>query len=117
MSTRDVELLPGNLTDNEIQNSLSSASIQLLPYFRDVYELRGSAMLFDGCDVGVPVIAPAGTGFAYEVTKYKLGLTFSDFDQIPHLINNLTADEIAAFRANIETFNQIRNQTMLKIFG
>ncbi len=115
--TRGVEILPGKLADDEIQSTLAGASIQLLPYFRDVYELRGSAMLFDGCDVGVPLIAPAGTGFAFEVLKYNIGLTFTDFDQIPELITKLKQDEIARFRKNIKIFNEVRNESILKIFG
>jgi hypothetical protein len=117
MRTRDVKILPGKLADQEIQSALSRASIQLLPYFRDVYEMRGSAMLFDGCDAGVPLVAPAGTGFSFEVNKYKLGLTFSDFDNIPGLLTKLTPDDLEGFRKNITVFNRVRDDTMVEIFG
>lgn len=114
--TRDVNLKPGILSDKKLLEYLSISNVNLLPYYQDVYEFRGSAMLYEACDFLVPTIAPAGTGFGEDVEKYDLGLTFVEFAEIPKLLVKLLSTPPDKFRRNIQKYNEARLKSLKDIF-
>lgn len=116
MATKGVQLKDGILSDQQLLELLSRTDINLLPYFRDVYENRGSAMLYEACDLLIPSIAPAGTGFGEDVEEYSLGLTFVEFSEIPKLINRLVSLNLQILRENIQRYNEARLQSFRAIF-
>jgi glycosyltransferase involved in cell wall biosynthesis len=74
-----VKLLPGELSDEELTNYISSCDLIVLPYDSDSYALAASAILYHAADLHVPVMCPEGVGFAEEIKKYNVGFVYKDF--------------------------------------
>jgi hypothetical protein len=74
-----VSLLPGELSDKDLTQYISSCDLIILPYEPDSYALAASAILYHAADLHVPVMCPEGVGFAEEIKKYNVGLVYRDF--------------------------------------
>jgi glycosyltransferase involved in cell wall biosynthesis len=72
-----IKFLPGYLTHEEMNNSIKECDVLLMPYDTGVYEFRGSAMLFEAADLGIPMLVPSKTGLGEVVRKFGLGATFT----------------------------------------
>lgn len=71
------------LEQDEMDSYIKSCDILALPYDKDVYELRGSAMLFEGIEFGVPSISHKNNAFANDMKKFELGIVVEDIEDIP----------------------------------
>ena len=67
------ELLPAQISETEMIARYRAASVVLLPYDREIYDLRGSAAMMEAVCFGRPVIALDGPAFADQIRYYKLG--------------------------------------------
>ena len=70
----NVRLLPAKLSRQELDEEVVASGILLLPYDREIYARRGSAMLEEGTSSGALLVVPEGTGLAREVRHYGNGV-------------------------------------------
>lgn len=95
---RDVTLLDPVITTEKMQSLYKDCDIVLLPYARDVYKLRGSAVMMEAASVGRLCVTLRGTAFARQVEYYGLGDLVDDVSQMPAAIRRLAnagRDEMA----------------------
>ncbi len=77
----NVTVLPSTLTNEELDIEYRAASVVIMPYDKDAYALRGSAVLAEAIAYNVPVVATNGCGFGATILKYEAGrLATSDED-------------------------------------
>ena len=74
----DLEVLPARLPSAEITQLYERAHLLVLPYLRDVYALRGSAVYQEGLAHGRLVVTYDGTGVASMVQRYGNGVCVKD---------------------------------------
>jgi glycosyltransferase involved in cell wall biosynthesis len=109
-------ILPGYISDQEMNEVLSSCTMLLLPYNSQTYAYRGSAMLFEAADSNIPIIAPAGTGMGTTIRRFGIGATYSNIAEIPvaiKYVSSLSQEEISM---RFKIYNNFRNSTLRKFF-
>jgi hypothetical protein len=111
-----VALLPGYISDSQMEQAISSCSYLLLPYDSNVYRYRGSAMLFDAADLKIPIIAPAGTGMGTVIRRFGIGATYSNSLEIPAAILYLSKLKQSEINERFDTYNSFRNFSIKKFF-
>lgn len=76
------DLIEGSLTDEEYARLLGEAHVIVLPYHRDTFRTRTSAVLLDAIAAGKPSVAVHGTWLGNLVEKHRIGRTYreGDFD-------------------------------------
>ncbi len=74
----DLEVLPARLPSEEVTRLYERAHVLVLPYLRDVYALRGSAVYQEGLAHGRLVVTYDGTGVASMVQRYGNGVCVKD---------------------------------------
>lgn len=77
-----VILLDRYLSHNSLIQFIKSSSVLVLPYDVNVYKYRGSAMLFEGVEYGIPSVAIKGSAFADEIEQHGLGSTVDNLESI-----------------------------------
>ena len=107
-------ILPGYISDEEMQEIIASCTTLLLPYDTETYAFRGSAMLFDAADLNVPLIVPAGTGMGATVRRFGIGTTFSEFSEIPSAINYVSQLSHEEISNRFSIYNDFRNSSVRK---
>ena len=73
VDNENVETIPGDLTDREIQDLYGSADIALLPYEAPTFSVRTSGALVDCLMFGVVPVVMAGTWLADVCTRLDFG--------------------------------------------
>ncbi|WGM46440.1 hypothetical protein KOAAANKH_01308 [Brevundimonas sp. NIBR10] len=86
---RGVTLLDPVITSEKMHDLYRDSDIVLLPYARDVYRLRGSAVMMEAASVGRLCITLRGTAFARQVEYYGLGDLVDEPSQMPAAIRRL----------------------------
>ena len=108
------KLLPGYISQQEMDEVINSCTALLLPYDAETYTFRGSAMLFDAADLKIPVIVPAATGMGSTVRRFGIGATYSNISEIPlaiQFVADLTQEEI---NTRFKIYNDFRNSGIRK---
>lgn len=88
----ELSALPGMLLADSVlsQDRLSEwlrrARVIVTPYARDVYALRGSAMLMEALSVGRPNVSEAGCGFSSQLAYYDCGKLCTTDDEYAEAI-------------------------------
>ena len=81
-----VTLLPSKLTATQLASMYDDADLVLLPYAKDVYEYRGSAVLIEAICAGRPVIAFEGSAFVDQMRFFGAGDVCANEDEMADLI-------------------------------
>ncbi|HKU28672.1 MAG TPA: hypothetical protein VJQ54_24590, partial [Candidatus Sulfotelmatobacter sp.] len=68
-----VEILPAQISAVEIESMYDNADLVLLPYARDVYEFRGSAVLIEATCTGRHALALDGAAFVDQMRYFGSG--------------------------------------------
>lgn len=110
-----IEFLPGFLTLDEMHNSINACDVLLMPYDKSVYEFRGSAMLFEAADLGIPMLVPSGTGLGEVVRKYGIGATFTGEADILMALKILLRIDPKILRSRFATYNSQRQKNFEKL--
>jgi hypothetical protein len=108
------KILPGYISEQEMDEAISSCTALLLPYDVGTYAFRGSAMLFDASDLNIPIIAPSGTGMGTTIRRFGIGATYSSFTEIPSAISfvsQLNSEEIGK---RFAIYNNFRSSSLRK---
>ncbi len=101
-----VELLPAHLSAGEMHDVMVKANIYLLPYDRNVYRYRSSAIYQEAISYGRPVVAAKGTGFEELVRKYGNGKVAETPKEFAQCIQDYAARDPAAL---MEDMNRARD--------
>lgn len=88
----DVLLSDSGLPPDQLHAQFSDASVIILPYEVDRYRGRGSALMWGALDHGIPLIAPAGTGFGDDIARHGIGFAYRHHKEIPALVARVLAD-------------------------
>lgn len=75
---------------------LKTCSVVFLPYDDIVYKNRGSAIMFEALEVGVPSVTFKNPAFARDIKDYGIGLVYESFE-------NLNLQDIFDLLNNFET--------------
>jgi hypothetical protein len=113
---RSTKILPGYVSDQEMYEVVSTCTALLLPYDADVYQFRGSAMLFDAADLNIPIIAPAGTGMGTTIRRFGIGATYSLIAEIPSAVNFVSLLSQEEIDKRFSIYNDFRKATLRKFF-
>ena len=95
----ELSALPGmlladsSLSQSRLSEWLRRSRVIVTPYAKDVYALRGSAMLMEALSVGRPVVSERGCGFSSQISYYECGsLCTSDVEYADAIVRHLLMD-------------------------
>lgn len=88
-----VEMQVGTVSAEEMISTYCRSHAVLLPYARDVYEYRGSAVLMEAASYGRPAIAYSGMAFSDVVSYYGLGKVVSSQSEMIDSIMQLSGKD------------------------
>ena len=111
-----VTLSGSGLPPSTLHAQFADASVVVLPYDVRKYRGRGSALMWGALDHGVPLIAPAGTGFGDDIERHGIGFAYSNLREIPVLVRRVL-DERAVLRSAIERYQLHRAAAVRAYFG
>jgi hypothetical protein len=85
----NLTLSKSGLHPAELHAQFADAAVIVLPYDVRRYKGRGSALMWGALDHGIPLIAPAGTGFGDDIARHGIGVTFTHQREIPELVQQI----------------------------
>ena len=110
----EFEFLSSNLDLVELQENINNCDLLILPYDTNSYSINASGVLYHACDSSVPIITAKGVGFAPEIEKFNLGLTYDSLNEIPELVRKIQLMKFDFKDYNFER-NKANNQFSLGI--
>ena len=87
--TPNVTVSGSGLHPAELHAQFADAAVIVLPYDVRRYKGRGSALMWGALDHGIPLIAPAGTGFGDDIARHGIGVTYTHQREIPALVQQI----------------------------
>lgn len=111
-----VTLSGSGLLPSALHAQFADAAVVILPYDVRKYRGRGSALMWGALDHGVPLIAPAGTGFGDDIARHGIGYTYGNLREISALVRRVL-DERAALSSAIERYQLHRATAVRAYFG
>ena len=114
--TPSVKVSGSGLHPAELHAQFADASVILLPYDVRRYKGRGSALMWGALDHGIPLIAPAGTGFGDDIARHEIGLTYRHQREIPSLVGRILTER-ERFHAAIARYQVHRAAAVRAYFG
>jgi len=112
----NVKVSGSGLHPADLHAQFSDAFVILLPYDVRRYKGRGSALMWGALDHGIPLIAPAGTGFGDDIARHEIGLTYRHQREIPTLVARVLAER-ARFQDTIARYQEHRAAAVRTYFG
>jgi glycosyltransferase involved in cell wall biosynthesis len=97
-----VKLLNAQLRQEEIDKSYIDADIIILPYDRDSYALRGSAVYQEVLAFGRPVVCSKGTALADQVVMYGNGYLADSDSEFADQILKLSTKPLSEIKTMVE---------------
>lgn len=99
------------LDHNLIIDLLKTCSVVFLPYDDIVYKNRGSAIMFEALEVGVPSVTFKNPAFARDIKEYGIGLVYDSFENlnlqdISNLLNNFEENRAQYICVTNENFKK-----------
>jgi glycosyltransferase involved in cell wall biosynthesis len=110
-----IKFLPGYLTHEEMNYSIKQCDVLLMPYDINIYEFRGSAMLFEAADLGIPMIVPSKTGLGEVVRKFGLGATFNGEEDVLMALKVLLQIDAKTLKNRFDSYNLQRQKNFDKL--
>lgn len=98
----NVTLLEPTISAQHILELYRQCHVVLLPYDKDVYELRGSAVMMEAASYGRLCVTLSRTAFAQQVEYYGLGSVVDDLGQIPDELRRLASEDAIKQTRRIE---------------
>jgi len=110
-----VSVLPSYLPFLEMQEAIDQCDILLMPYDEGTYEYRGSAMLFEAADRGIPMLVPSKTGLGEVIRKFGIGATFTSESDIIGSLNSILSTDSKVLKDRFAEYNRYRMQNFEKL--
>ena len=111
-----VALSKSGLLPAELHAQFADAAVIVLPYDVRRYKGRGSALMWGALDHGIPLIAPAGTGFGDDIARHGIGVTYAHQREIPALVQQIL-NEPQRFTEAISRYQAHRAVAVHKFFN
>ena len=112
----NVTLSKSGLHPAELHAQFADAAVIVLPYDVRRYKGRGSALMWGALDHGIPLIAPAGTGFGDDIARHGIGVTYAHQREIPALVQQIL-NEPQRFTEAISRYQAHRAVAVHKFFN
>jgi hypothetical protein len=116
-----IEVMSADLTDNEMRDLYRRSSFSILPYSRETYKLRGSAVFQEALAYGHLCVVPKGTGIAGIAEIVGNGITAETDEEFAHSVVTLCdlpwqqrRDKVAAAQ---ERYGLLVSEAMARIFA
>jgi glycosyltransferase involved in cell wall biosynthesis len=109
----EINLLPGVISDIELDEFVAKCDLIILPYDAKSYALAASATLYHAAEFNIPVICTKGVGFGSEVSKFEIGFEFenlSDLNQIKKWLERFKEKK----EVNFSNYNEARNASNIE---
>lgn len=90
-----VEFVEGDVAEADWVESFKICHCLLLPYDRQTYSGRGSAIAMEAARLGRPIVTLSGVGFATETAYYGLGAVVRTIEEIAPAIMAMSREPIA----------------------
>lgn len=90
-----VDILPSQISAAEIEAMYDGADLVLLPYARDVYEFRGSAVLIEATCTGRHVLALEGAAFVDQMRYFCSGTSCLNIGEMADQVLRLSRQPAA----------------------
>lgn len=100
----------------DLHRIIAAHDVAVLPYDRKRYARRFSAFMWSALDEGVPLVAPAGTGFGDEIAQHDLGRSYQQLREIPTLVSQCLAD-CMRHRMAIDRYQLRRSAAIAELFS
>jgi glycosyltransferase involved in cell wall biosynthesis len=110
-----VRFLPGYLTQKELEAAVNKCNVLIMPYDEEIYEYRGSAMLFEAADMNIPILVPSKTGLGEVVRKYGLGATFTSEADIVAALNAVIEIDPRVLKRRFDEYNVARQKNFQRL--
>lgn len=104
------------LLPKQLRARIAACSVVVMPYSVRRYVRRGSALMWVALDEGVPMIAPAGTGFGDEISRRGVGFSYRDQSEIPALVQR-AIDEAESLSVAIARYQARRSAALVASLG
>ncbi len=112
---RNVELLPGVLSNQAFFEALSKCDFIVMPYHRDSYLTGGSSIFYYASDFLIPVITTLRLPFSDEIQMFDCGVLFESEHDLEEIDFEISKQE--KFRKNLIKYNEYRNNLNIKFFN
>jgi len=112
----NVTLSKSGLHPAELHAQFADAAVIVLPYDVRRYKGRGSALMWGALDHGIPLIAPAGTGFGDDIARHGIGVTYKHQREIAALVQQIL-NEPQRFTDSITRYQAHRAVAVHKFFN
>lgn len=113
---KSVTLSKSGLHPAELHAQFADAAVIVLPYDVRRYKGRGSALMWGALDHGIPLIAPAGTGFGDDIARHGIGVTYTHQQEIPKLVQGIL-NETRQFSEAITRYQEHRALAVRRFFS
>jgi hypothetical protein len=89
----NVTLFEPTISEQQMLELYRQCHVVLLPYAKDVYQFRGSAVMMEAASYGRLCVTLRGTAFAQQVEYYGLGSVVDDPGQISDELRRLASED------------------------
>ena len=113
---KSVTLSKSGLHPAELHAQFADAAVIVLPYDVRRYKGRGSALMWGALDHGIPLIAPAGTGFGDDIARHGIGVTYKHQREIAALVQQIL-NEPQRFTDAITRYQEHRALAVRRFFS
>jgi len=101
-----INFISANLSHEEFILQFEKVDILILPYLEEFYKFAGSAILFMAADYGIPIIAPQGLSFEWDILNFGIGYTYASESDFVNCVENCKLQD---FSSNFLNYNKKRS--------
>ena len=104
-------LISGGISKEELDQTISTVDLVVLPYKLENYQLAGSGILFLAADFKVPIAATKNLAFGWDIEVFNLGFLFEDAIDFSSKLKSFLVN---SYDLNLEQYNSDRLNANLK---
>jgi hypothetical protein len=108
LTSLQITLLPGRLTESEMSGAFAKVDLICLPYDVEMYRLNASALAYRAADNLTAVATFKGSAFGNEIEKFGIGLVVEDLNALK---DGLSKFDTVSCRTQIFEYNKVRLQS------
>ncbi len=112
--TLPIKLLPGRLSEHELDVAFSDVDVVCLPYDVKTYKFNASALAYRAADNLTAVATFRGSAFAREIDEFGIGIVAEDLEKLAYMMSKLDPNSLLE---NMRSYNQMRKTKNLIFIG
>ena len=106
-----IRLVSGGISKEELDQTINTVDLVVLPYKLENYQLAGSGILFLAADFKVPIAATKNLAFGWDIEVFNLGFLFEDAIDFSSKLKSFLVN---SYDLNLEKYNSDRLNANLK---